>query len=462
MNSGILKGKKIAITAYDLQQKEHRGIAQYTKNLIKVLYENGAEIYLITNIGSQRIRRNKNKSFFEEVCIADICYTFQQGSLTQGDSYRKKRMQFLKEILLSYIRLLFNRFKLNYKFIKFNDTQKKTHISEFKFEFLNYISGFIIVKGIFSLSFLRSIRFLHKIPQLNFKRDEIDLVISSCPLCIRNKNNEYAPIIQIIYDAIPVQDPNYLRPSKFFNTLIDAHKNKCLYISSSAQDIVRNLLQISKNLNEINILRPLPSISSEILNDSLNIKSILGVNKPFILINCSIVSWKKIEKGIHFFNESNLSDRGFILCIAGQTHNTKYSKYIQELCSKNKNILLLGYVSEAEKVWLYLNTSLLISTSVTEGFGIPVLDAGSLGVPVIASKIPSFIEIQKVINNNKISLFDLSEETKWLNSLNKTEIFNIDNAKAKKSRIKKYSKFCKIAKEETTLKIKNQIDDYIH
>ena len=207
----------------------------------------------------------------------------------------------------------------------------------------------------------------------------------------------------------------------------------------------------------MDILRPLPSISLEILNDSLKINSILGINKPYILINCSIVSWKKIEKAIHFFNESNLIDRGFLLCIAGQIHNTKYCKYIQELCKKNKNILLLGYVSEAEKVWLYLNTSLLISTSATEGFGIPVLDAGSLNIPVVASKIPSFIEIQKVINNNQISLFNLNEDTKWLNSLNKTESFNIDDNEAKKSRIEKYSKFCEIAKQETTLKIKNLI-----
>ena len=459
MDSHILKGKKIAITAFDLQKKEHRGIAQYTKNLIKVLYENGAEIFLITNIGSQRIKRNKNKAFFEEVAISDICHQFQEGELNQRGSYRTGRIKFLRKLLKDYIRLLFSKFKLRYKFIKFNELQKKTHICEFKFEFLNYISGFIVVNGIFNLSFLRSMRFIQIIPQLNLKRDEIDLIISSCPLCIRNKNNKYTPIIQIIYDAIPIQDPNHLNPKAFLNTLADAHKNKCLYISTSAQSIVRNLLQISNSSNELDILRPLPSISLEILNDSLNINSILGINQPFILINCSIVSWKKIEKGIHFFNESNLSNRGFLLCIAGEIHNTKYSKYIKKLCVENKNILLLGYVSEAEKVWLYLNTSLLMSTSATEGFGIPVLDAGSLSVPVVASKIASFKEIEKVIDNNQISLFDLSDDNKWLNSLNKTESFNIDDTEAKKSRIEKYSKFCKIAKQETTLKIKNLISN---
>ena len=111
-----LKGKRIAITAFDLQQKEHRGIAQYTKNLIEVLHENGAEIFLITNIGGQRIKRNKNKAFYEEVSIADICHKFQKGDLTQGNAFRSGRIKFLRKILLDFIRLLFSKFKLNYEF----------------------------------------------------------------------------------------------------------------------------------------------------------------------------------------------------------------------------------------------------------------------------------------------------------------------------------------------------------
>ena len=205
-------------------------------------------------------------------------------------------------------------------------------------------------------------------------------------------------------------------------------------------------------------MRPLPSISIEILNDSLNINSILGIDKPYVLINCSIVSWKKVEKAINFFNQSNLSDRGFLLCIAGQIHNTKYCKYVKKLCAKNKNILLLGYVSEFEKVWLYLNTSSLISTSATEGFGIPVLDAGCLNIPVIANKIPSYQEIQKVIKNNNISLYYLNEEAKWLFKLNQTEIFDIDDIEGKKSRIKSYKEFCEVAKRDTTKKILNLIE----
>ena len=105
-----------------------------------------------------------------------------------------------------------------------------------------------------------------------------------------------------------------------------------------------------------------------------------------------------------------------------------------------------------------MNTSLLISTSATEGFGIPVLDAGCLNIPVLANKIPSYQEIQKVIKNNQISLYYLNEEAKWLSRLNQTKIFDLDDIEGKKLRIKNYIKFCEVAKNDTTKKILNLME----
>ena len=56
----------------------------------------------------------------------------------------------------------------------------------------------------------------------------------------------------------------------------------------------------------------------------------------------------------------------------------------------------MDYVSEIEKVWLFLNATSLISTSSSEGFGIPVLDAACLKLPVLASNISSHLEIKKL------------------------------------------------------------------
>ena len=43
-----LKGKRVVVTAYDLEQSEHRGIAVYSKALIRTLKEEGADVWLLT------------------------------------------------------------------------------------------------------------------------------------------------------------------------------------------------------------------------------------------------------------------------------------------------------------------------------------------------------------------------------------------------------------------------------
>ena len=48
MTAKPLKGRKILITAFDLEQSEHRGIAVYSKSLIRCLNEAGAEVWLLT------------------------------------------------------------------------------------------------------------------------------------------------------------------------------------------------------------------------------------------------------------------------------------------------------------------------------------------------------------------------------------------------------------------------------
>jgi len=53
----------------------------------------------------------------------------------------------------------------------------------------------------------------------------------------------------------------------------------------------------------------------------------------------------------------------------------------------------VGYVSDEELASLYSNASLFVYPSIYEGFGIPPLEAMSLGCPVILSDIPVFREI---------------------------------------------------------------------
>jgi len=53
------------------------------------------------------------------------------------------------------------------------------------------------------------------------------------------------------------------------------------------------------------------------------------------------------------------------------------------------NVRHHGYVAQGEKRWLLERTLALIYPSSYEGFGLPLAEAGGLGVPVIATRVPA-------------------------------------------------------------------------
>ena len=53
-----LEGLNIGITALDLEQNEHRGIAQVAKNVISGLTSEKANVFLITSYGGLALNQN--------------------------------------------------------------------------------------------------------------------------------------------------------------------------------------------------------------------------------------------------------------------------------------------------------------------------------------------------------------------------------------------------------------------
>jgi glycosyltransferase involved in cell wall biosynthesis len=59
----------------------------------------------------------------------------------------------------------------------------------------------------------------------------------------------------------------------------------------------------------------------------------------------------------------------------------------------NHDIITVGYVEDRALRWLYQNCMALCYPSLFEGFGLPVLEAMTLGAPVIVSNASSLPEI---------------------------------------------------------------------
>ena len=440
MDKDFLKGKRIAVTALELENKEHRGIASFIKSSIHILSKYGAEVYLITGFDCSKNFKNNSDKDIENIFFHEI-YNF----LLIGKDHRqifnsntKYKFQLILELSINLFQLLFKNFLFKYKLYKFNKDSKYKNLLNSKSQYLKYIKGFISIKNIFHLCRLRSMRFMIKDPILNINKGDIDLIISSSPLSLRKKDNKSADIVQIIHDAIPIQILNHPESKWiFYNRLKDAHKNcKCLYVSKESRKIVKNILKIenSKSTGQ-EIIYPLPSLQIEELEKAFEITSIRSIKESFILFNSSIVKRKKLENAINYFLDSNLPRRNFLFCIAGKMHKSDYCDYIVDLCKNHRNILLLDYVSETEKAWLFLNSSLLISTSSCEGFGIPLLDALSLNLSSLATSIPSHQEIKNLRKKNKIYLLKQDKQSKWIDKLNSITKFDIKNNEAKRKRI---------------------------
>jgi glycosyltransferase involved in cell wall biosynthesis len=96
-------------------------------------------------------------------------------------------------------------------------------------------------------------------------------------------------------------------------------------------------------------------------------------------------------KAFYFFAKKH---SGFELVLAGRIAKDLIDPYkiIAELNLQNK-IRLIGYITEEEKSVLYKYAKAFVFVSTHEGFGFPILEAQSLGVPVLTSNTSSLPEI---------------------------------------------------------------------
>ncbi len=93
---------------------------------------------------------------------------------------------------------------------------------------------------------------------------------------------------------------------------------------------------------------------------------------------------------------ANLKQSGWKLVLAGKRGGYNYDSEIEKTIvrlSLEKDVIFTGYVKEKEKAVLFQLARVFCFPSFYEGFGIPILEAMKMGVPVLASEILPHREI---------------------------------------------------------------------
>lgn len=111
-----------------------------------------------------------------------------------------------------------------------------------------------------------------------------------------------------------------------------------------------------------------------------------GIQRPYYLMVASLDPRKGIERALNWF--TGLREPGFDLVIVGRAHRAFAPVEIPD----HPGIRVLSDVHDEQLGALYRDAIALVQPSYYEGFGLPILEAITIGCPVIGSYLNVFTE----------------------------------------------------------------------
>lgn len=131
---------------------------------------------------------------------------------------------------------------------------------------------------------------------------------------------------------------------------------------------------------------------------SVKVLSQTKINRPYFLFLGTIEPRKNIERLIKSFTNFVQADRWRGELVLAGRNGWKNNEVFELIKKSNKAmgrgaIKYLDYVAETDKPKLYGESLAFVFPSLYEGFGLPVLEAMSYGVPVITSNNSSLPEV---------------------------------------------------------------------
>ena len=119
--------------------------------------------------------------------------------------------------------------------------------------------------------------------------------------------------------------------------------------------------------------------------------------EKFFLFVGDIKERKNVLNIIKAFRIFKRQHEDYCLLLIGKGEGKYFENVKQyiEAADLQEDVLIKGYLNEANLIFLYRRAQALIFPSLIEGFGFPVLEAMSFGLPVITSDCSSLKEIAK-------------------------------------------------------------------
>ena len=416
---------RLVVTGLDLQQAEHRGIAVYSKALLKALRHSGAELWLLTDFDPNlhgaslsRAPTEVRQLVFSARVLEALNRGFQPTLIPLASTALARRSRLFRKALKAWTTLsglssvLVRKKRYNLAHARRVDLSTLVDNPYSRIERLLYLeelTGILCAGNVFVSSFRAALGKQSK--PVEIQLGDFDGLISTCPLHISCDRGR--PFVQTVHDLIPLE---YVQTTDhagaFSRRLKSCGAANRLFVSSSTQQKYQLSFGSPVGTSEAVLIQP-PSLQipepykrrlleQDVLHPSRRAKARNSTLKAFryVLFNSSVEPRKNLLFVIRAYRQSGLAEQGIRLCVTGKLKQDDYSKAVAE--QADDSVLLTGYIDENTKATLFLHAMMVLSPSLVEGFGIPVLDAACIGAPVIASPTESHREIQALHDFQKL------------------------------------------------------------
>lgn len=204
-----------------------------------------------------------------------------------------------------------------------------------------------------------------------------------------------SPLLVTVHDLIPLQLSEYRasRPARIQAELARRavpHASRVIVPSNYVASVVESELQIDRDRIEV-----IPMGVAPVPQERLP-RFLTG---PYILHTGGFDARKNLIVLLHAFARARRelgADWRLVLVGAPHSRNTTVNPpvwpVVEELGLSDR-VVLTGRVSEREKHALYRHATVAVNPSLSEGFGLPILEAMAHGIPVVASNRTSHPEV---------------------------------------------------------------------
>ena len=179
---------------------------------------------------------------------------------------------------------------------------------------------------------------------------------------------------------------NFVKPAVFRLVLSSAIKKSDLIITPSLyvkNEIIKRFGTYSKKVTVTYEAADRLGVIGEPFENLVQEKYILAVGNAY--------PHKNLKKLVRAMDTDSLKMK--TLVISGKEDS--FYKQLRDYANRKRitNVVFTGYVSDGQLEWLYQNASLYVFPSLSEGFGLPGLEAMSYGTPVASSNATCLPEV---------------------------------------------------------------------